>query len=250
MFVRPLICAALGSVLIGTPSFAGGFSTFNLQTAGKPYAYSATKAPDGSRAERFELRPGDCPKDTGDCGSDRERVEKSEQPPASKVGSEFWYHFSVYVPADWPSTGVLNTKLGQFHQKGDGKPPILFQLDDRAYVFELSNPAVVQRNKMAPEKPLAQLQIKTAAAMKGNWTNVLVHAKWSRGDDGFVKVWVDGNEMVDLKGANVDRNNPVYFKYGIYRSFVSRYKGQPYPTLVAWFKDINRGSARTAVEPK
>ena len=228
---------------------AGGFSSFDLQTAGKSYAHSRSRAPDGSVAERFELRSGDCPQSTGDCRADRERVEKSEQLPASRVGSEFWYSFSVFLPSDWPSTGRLTTKLGQFHQKGDGKPPVLFQLDDQTYEFELGDPSRRQGNPMKPIGAFKNIRLKSAAAMKGKWTDVVVHAKWSRKNDGFIKMWVDGRQKVNLTGANVDRDQPVYFKYGIYRSFVSRAK-KPYPTLVAWYRNINRGVARAKVERK
>lgn len=244
-----LAVLALISGLAADSAFAGGFSAFELQTAGKPYAHTrSARAPDGTNAERFELRPGDCPKSTGDCRDDRERIERSEQLPASAVGSEYWYHFSVFVPSDWPKTGPLNTKLGQFHQKGEGKPPVLFQLDDRTYEFELSNPSRLQKDPMNPVRSLRNIPLKSTAAMKGGWTDILVHAKWSRQKDGFIKVWVDGKQKVDLAGPNVDRNNPVYFKYGVYRSFVSRYGGRPYPTLIAWFRDINRGKTRASVE--
>ncbi|MBO0145098.1 polysaccharide lyase [Agrobacterium sp. Ap1] len=244
--IRALLCAAL--TVYAHDSSAGGFSSFELQTAGKRYAYGKSKAPDGSVAERFELHAGDCPKMTGDCRADRERVERSEQMPASKVGSEYWYHFSVFVPKDWPRTGPVNTKLGQFHQKGEGKPPVLFQLDDNAYGFELSNPSLKQTDPMNPVRPLSNITLKTASQMRGAWTDMLVHARWSTKRDGFIKVWVDGRQKVDLSGPNVDRDQPVYFKYGIYRSFVSRYRGKSYPTLIAWFRDINRGTTRASVE--
>lgn len=241
-----LLCAALS--VYAPDASAGGFSSFELQTAGKRYAYGKSKVPDGSLAERFELRAGDCPKVTGDCRADRERIERSEQTPASKVGSEYWYHFSVFVPQDWPKTGPVNTKLGQFHQKGEGKPPVLFQLDDNAYRFELSNPSLKQTDPMNPVRSLSNITLKPASQMRGVWTDILVHARWSRKRDGFIKVWVDGRQKVDLSGPNVDRDQPVYFKYGIYRSFVSRYRGKSYPTLIAWFRDINRGMTRASVE--
>lgn len=246
--MRLILISAYLLVLSAGAAVAGGFSPFELQTAGKPYAYSTGRAPDGTAAERFELRPGDCPKSTGDCRYDRERIERFEKLPASAIGSEYWYHFSVYVPADWPKTGALDTKLGQFHQMGEGKPPVLFQLDDGNYIFELSNPSRHQKSPMAPERALTNIVLKSAAAMRGRWTQVLVHAHWSQGNDGIIQVWVDGKQKVNLTGPNVDRQNPVYFKYGIYRSFVSRYGGRPYPTLVAWFKDINKGKSRSAVE--
>ncbi|ANL10282.1 MULTISPECIES: polysaccharide lyase [unclassified Rhizobium] len=235
------------SGLMSCEALAGGFSSFELQSAAS-YAYGRSKAPDGSNAERFELRAGDCTTSNGDCRDDRERVERSENLPASTLGREYWYHFSVFIPKDWPQTGPLNTKLGQFHQKGFGKGPVLFQILNGQYIFELSNPAVRQASPMAPLKPLRQVALVSASSMKGRWTDVTVNAKWSQSSDGFIKVWVNGAQKVNLHGPNIDRNTAVYFKYGIYRSFVSRAKGKPLPTLVAWYRDINRGSSRESVE--
>ncbi|MBX4862242.1 hypothetical protein HJA86_20045 [Rhizobium bangladeshense] len=220
---------------------AAGFSSFQLQSAA-PYAYSRSKAPDGTNAERFELRAGDCPKSIGDCRDDRERAERSESLPASSLNREYWYHFSVFIPKDWPQTAPLNTKLGQFHQK------VLFQIQDGQYIFELSNPAARQANPMAPLRPLRQIALLSASSMNGRWTDVTVNAKWSQSNDGFIQVWVNGAQKVSLRGPNVDRKAAVYFKYGIYRSFVSRAKGKSLPTLVAWYRDINRGSSRESVE--
>ncbi len=224
---------------------ADGFGSFSLQSS-KSYAYQRAAAPDGTRAERFELRSGDCPADTGDCHKDRERVEKWENKPASRLDHEYWYHFSVFIPKDWPASGSVNTKLGQFHQFGNGKPPVLFQIQRGQYIFELSNPSVRQADPMRPLPPLKQISLISANAMKGRWTSVTVNANWSRTPAGFIDVWVNGAKKVGLKGPNVDRDVPVYFKYGVYRSFVSKLKSDG--PLVAWYSGIRRGSSRAMVD--
>ncbi|WP_141105739.1 hypothetical protein [Rhizobium sp. R693] len=81
---------------------ADGFGGFEIQRA-KGYSYQRSAAPDGTSAERFELRAGDCPPSTGDCHKDRERVEKWESRPASRLDHEYWYHFSEKVTQDTPA---------------------------------------------------------------------------------------------------------------------------------------------------
>ncbi|AHG47948.1 hypothetical protein RLEG12_24525 [Rhizobium leguminosarum bv. trifolii CB782] len=237
-----VVCALAAS---SVASAADGFGSFSLQSA-KVYSYQQAAAPDGSKAERFELRSGDCPSSTGDCQTDRERVEKWENKPASRLDHEYWYHFSVFIPKDWPAGGSINTKLGQFHQFGNGKPPVLFEIQNGQYIFELSNPSVRQASPMHPLAPLRQIGLTSANAMKGRWTSVTVNANWSRTTAGFINVWVNGAKKVALKGPNVDRDSPVYFKYGVYRSFVSRLKSDG--PLVAWYNGIRRGSSRNMVD--
>ncbi len=224
---------------------ADGFGSFSLQSS-RSYSYQRAAAPDGTGAERFELRSGDCPADTGDCHKDRERVEKWENKPASRLDHEYWYHFSVFIPKEWPASGSVNTKLGQFHQFGNGKPPVLFQILRGQYIFELSNPSIRQADPMRPLPPLKQISLISANAMKGRWTSVTVNANWSRTPAGFIDVWVNGAKKVAVKGPNVDRDVPVYFKYGVYRSFVSKLKSDG--PLVAWFSGIRRGSSRAMVD--
>lgn len=249
---RSMLAATLFLLAVTPALAADGFAGFEKQSAaGRAYAYSrASVAPDGSAAERFELRPGDCPVETGDCRDDRERIEFAESLPATPPGRDVWYHFSVFVPADWPHTAPLDTKLGQIHQRGGGKPPVLFRLTDGQYLFELSDPRVRQTDPMNPRKPLLNILLRPTWEMKGEWTNVMINARWSRGVDGFVKVWINGEQKVDLTGANIDLGDPVIFKYGIYRSFVSRYKGRSSPTLVAWYRNVKRGPTRQDVEPR
>jgi len=239
--------AAFSLVACASGKVGTGSWQFERQFANRSYAYAAAIAPDGTPAERFELRPGDCPRVTGDCSADRERVELVEALPASPLGREFWYHYSLYVPSDFPATGPVNTKLGQFHQRGGGKPPVLFTLNDTVYFFELSDPSIHHSDPMNPDPPLMQVDLLPASEMKGRWTDVLVNARWSQEPDGFIKVWINGAQKIDHSGPNADRGDPVNFKYGIYRSFVSRYQGQPYPTLVAYYREVRKGSTRESV---
>lgn len=112
-------------------SQAEGFSRFELQSARNSYGYQRVQFSDGTRAERFELRHGDCPRVTGDCTADRNRIEFSEQSPAQRVGSQVWVAWSLYLLPDFPNQGGRrdsNVTLGQFHQPGPSGPELLFNV--------------------------------------------------------------------------------------------------------------------------
>lgn len=61
--------------------------------------------------------------------------------------------------------------------------------------------------------------------LRGQWHKIEVHAKWSRSDTGVFQVWVNGELKVDYKGKTMSAKE-VYFKYGVYRSYMVNYKAE------------------------
>ena len=51
---------------------------------------------------------------------------------------------------------------------------------------------------------------------------------------------------MDLKGANTTKTTPVYFKYGIYRSFVSRTPNRP--AHILFIDEVRKGPTRESVD--
>lgn len=234
-------------------SLAEGFTKFDLQSSRQKYAYSRAKFPDGRRAERFELRSGDCPRATDDCNTDRERVEFSEKKPGIRLGKEMWVAWSVYLPRDFPRVrapnGWIATMLGQFHQKGNSGPELMFHLTDSEYILHLADPHHLTNDPMNPHKELAWKPIYRRSQMIGKWTRIMVNANWSRESDGFIRVWINGKQVFKYSGPTTnDGRNPIYFKYGLYRSFVSVYGNKTPPTLVAYYRDVVKGRTRDEVE--
>ena len=82
---------------------------------------------------------------------------------------------------------------------------------------------------------------------RGRWHDIVVHAKWCTGGGGFVKVWVNGELKAEVNGRNTYNNEPIQFKYGVYRSFVGRYGGRV-PTQIAYFDEVRKGLARADVD--
>ena len=181
------------------------------------------KPPYSHIIERFEVRDGDCGVTDGwsDCANDRERYELKEDSHSRDThdGSEYWYTWSIYFPNDYINIYPTKTCLGQFHQT-DSHPVWMFQNQNKHQNIKggywLDNQVAgytTKYYKLIDEKDL-----------RGKWHTIVLHVKWSRDSKkGFFKVWVDGRKKVDYHGKTMSASE-VYFKYGIYRSFLNRYK--------------------------
>ena len=224
----------------------GMFGEIKRSLNNKPHGYAVIEDPTGSaptkRVEVFEVRPGDCAKSKGwdDCKKDRERSELSESgKKRARSGSEYWYGWNIYFPKDYINIYPTKTALGQFHQ--DGSHPVwMFQngkggyhLDDQVYggtrkYFEL----ISEKN------------------LRGQWYQIEVHAKWEKDRTGIFQVWVNGELKVDYTGQTMTAKK-VYFKYGIYRSFMSRYKNKTntteVPAQTVYYSNVKKGLTRESL---
>ena len=73
----------------------------------------------GKKSYRFEVRLGDCGKDSGhdDCKKDRQRTElqfKKHQ----KDKKDYWYSASIYLPNDYQSVATVRTTFVQLYERG------------------------------------------------------------------------------------------------------------------------------------
>ena len=75
--------------------------------------------------------------------------------------------------------------------------------------------------------------------------------------DKIMEVWVNGNKKHEITKSPINFTpESTYFKYGIYRSFVSRYKkrkekkGQDpdLPTQIVYYDEIRRGNSIMEVD--
>lgn len=221
---------------------AGQYSGFQRSLGAKnSYGYKEVSAPEpvreGKVSERFELRSGDCAAipEWNDCSNDRERSELKQQPPFSLPGQEYWYSFSLFVPETYKNIYPVKVALGQFHQKGAKSPPLMFQNGKGGYWLDLNQTRQKSVLLIEEEK------------LRGRWHDLLVNARWSKGKDGFLKVWVNGKLKFSREGANLKQDGPIYFKYGIYRSFLSRNKNK-HPDQVVYFDGVRWGTKRENVE--
>ena len=170
----------------------------------------------GNHSMRFELRDGDCNDPVqgwNDCKNDRERFEISGRDMFD--GEKGWHAWSVFIPSNF--VDIMNPALldlGQFNLESskDSDPccTLLFKKTKNGFVVdsELQNRAWVPLNST-----------KTQA-----WNDFIVNYKWSKKDDGFIKLWLNNELVYEFNGPTLTKNTEsVYFRFGIYRGGLSRY---------------------------
>lgn len=245
-FSAILFCASLLLFLITSTqeSFAGDVTTGwsfkkslanNFKSYGSKVVKSKRGHPvrDGKSSMRFEIRAGDCSWTSGwsDCKRDRERHELMSIADWKK--GEHWYHWSIFIPKDYEIIFPVKNALAQFHQRDD-HPVFMFQNADGGYHVDYQTIG----------QTLHQIQILTDEEMRNRWTDVLVHARWSHKSDGFFRVYVNGNidPSYVWSGKTKNKGKRVYFKFGIYRSFVSRRPGDE-PTQVVYYDSVAKAKS-------
>ena len=76
--------------------------------------------------------------------------------------------------------------------------------------------------------------------MRGRWTDVLVHARWTATRDGFIRVYVNGNTRLAYSWSGITRHpkrGDTYFKFGIYRPMLAAET----PTQIVYYDDVRSG---------
>lgn len=210
----------------------------------------------GKRAQRFEVRPGDCGWDSGwsDCDNDRERSELYVKRDW-RHGTDQWIAFSIYLPPDFKTSSRVRTTVGQVKMKGGpsgfagGFPsePGVFQMEmlgNRYFlrVHVLSGPFNNVRND------IADYQLASISELRGKWTDFAVRLN-TQGSPGTLEVFKNGKQVAVHPYNQSYKPKSYYFKYGIYRSFVSRHSG-PMPTQVVFIDEVRMGKTyeKVAVE--
>lgn len=220
-----------------------GFTTFQRSLNDTPWGYTweTQEVRRGKFAQRFELRQGDCGSQPGwsDCQMDRERTEMSQVKPWIDLGTLNWYAWSVRLDPNWRDNSPVTTTLGQFHHRDSSTPAILFVQKDGAWWMRIES-----AKSLYPGRDLYKLL--SLDEMRGQWHDIVVEARFSSGMDGVIRVWVDGQPRVNLTGPNTLGTTPNFFKYGIYRSYVSRVSHRA--TQVIWYDEIRSGPTRESVD--
>ena len=222
------------------------------------YIKDKTKARAGKYYQRFELRDGDCFGDDSwsDCDTDRERVEFSTEPRQAPKGKQC-YGYSLMLSKDFFDVAPAKTTLGQVHQIGGptgtasgglASFPPLIQIDaHKGYLFfnwhELSGSAtdVIDKSVFTTLKPLRK--------MKEVWTDISFCLDFK---NKRIDAWVDGIKKVEiLKSPIFFKPEGIYFKHGIYRNLISKYKelkNRKMRTQVVFYDEIRRGKSIKKVD--
>ena len=184
----------------------------------------------GQQSLRFEVKPGDCGYNNGwnDCKKDRERHELSGK---RHDDGEYWYAWSIFLPGDFVNVYPVKVAMGQFKNE-KGLAVWMFQnarggyfVDNQVYGYTSRKDRILNQKEML-----------------GKWNDIIINSKWTHLKDGFFRVWVNGKLLLSHSGPTKTEGKKVFQKFGIYRSFVKRYKNyhniDKVPGQVVYFDEV------------
>ena len=130
--------------------------------------------------------------------------------------------------------------MGQFHQS-KGHVVWMFQNADGGYFVDNQ----VYGRTFGHDRILNQKE------MLGRWNDILINANWTDKKIGFLRVWVNGKLAFKYNGPTKSKGKKVYQKFGVYRSFMSRYKAFKsadsesvlVPGQVVYFDEVRTGKS-------
>ena len=191
----------------------------------------------GTRACRFELRPGD-------YVSQGYRAELRD-PLNAPLEHPIWYGFSSLVAADYPVEDGVPCVLAQWHDQAvlgepSGKPPIAIRyrhgrLTVTGAWAKVASPDPDRRYEFAslPGFP------------RGVWHDFVFRVLWSRHGVSEVQAWLDGEGLFDWRGPLGYENEAEgpYFKFGVYCA------GPIERPHVVYHDNYSRGHSYAEVDP-
>lgn len=233
----------------------------------------------GARAERYELRDGDC--GGSDCGQARYRTEVQETPNRSRarIGEEIWYGWSFYnatIPA-FQRSNSLRLVLGQWTTGGGAAPAIrLIQLGRDEGNWSECSPAICTGPNLSDGDVVIQLEdlkrrlnwgeaqnngyvcrLFDSQRNRNKWVDITMSTNFSPDLDGFLRVWVNGTLTCDYSGPILSKatvasgTNPTH-RRGIFASYTKRWdaatNSAAKPTLIAYYDEFRSGTSRNEVE--
>ena len=158
----------------------------------------------------------------GDSDSERDELLEARKL-TSKEGVAYEYSFSMFFPKDFP---IVPTRLviAQWKQ---------FCPDSR----KCNDSPVLALRYISGELRITQdigkqfiVLYREKGEFRNRWLDFRIQARFSPREDGRVKVWLDGKQVVDFKGVTANLENATtgypspsyfYFKMGLYRNVMA-----------------------------
>lgn len=212
-----------------------GFDTkFSYVDNTNPNGYEVIEDPTGrfagTKVESFRIDPNYCKGD--DCKNNSRRSAKvqdiwDDTTTNDKQPSESWYGWYIYLPTDF-DPGLKKTdgfmSLVSFKHDNLNCGTSIFQNNDKSDTLNyVLGYATGNTDNYAPGKPaeckdILRQPIYKISRMRGRWTKFEMFANWKNSDDGNVKIYIDGNKMLEYNGVvcrpGCDKFN--FFAYGLY----------------------------------
>ena len=141
---------------------------------------------------------------------------------AKKQTGENWFRWSVYIPEETKSIRPAWTMFTQFKtsSKMDRKGCPIIPL-----WLNLEPEGIVVAQEVGDCKDNRQLIVPNSKNFKGKWLDFVMHSNWSKKDDGFITLWMNGEKVWSQTGANmlkVSNQYPPSMRFPVYNGKVDK----------------------------
>jgi len=240
--MKKLLLLTLTTLLASCSSIPG---QIDVVSHTKSYGHQVQKdiVRKGDIAQRFEIRHGDCGGDHkyDDCTNDRRRVEISNF--NVPITSTTWFGWSMYLPKDFQTLGRTNTTLGQVKTLKVRKP--ILGVLAREGVLMVSYDIAEDVCRVVDD----------IDTLKGKWTDIMIKLNFDTThtkDKIYSEVYINNEKVCEMLDPIIDRGtSDVYYRYGIYNSYVSRWldDNKTKNVNLETFNDEHTGEGLTIVSP-
>jgi hypothetical protein len=239
----------------------------------------------GETSERYELRDGDC--GGTDCSNPRYRSEISleKNKVQARFNEDIWYGWSFYNKNMLNVSPAWNNQLvfGQWKMGGDNPPIFKFKqigsgsgnwrgcnpkICDKFIPLSTANPksfdVFVQMDDMKEKYDWGRREnwglVCRLFNLQDNlkkWVDIVVNTNFSTKDDGYLRIWINGEERCHYRGQLVTIKSKKYYsgpshRRGIYGSYTVKWDtarpDKKKPTYIAYYDEFRIGKSREEVD--
>ena len=173
------------------------------------------------------------------------RVEKNKFA-AGSPGAERWFGFSTYIPDNWSDHDnfTIVTQIKGSPDEGEPSRSPFVSIEARNGRWSLFNRwdanAITRPGDNGNGGTIQSAKLYDASYTKGDWTDWVIHAKWSYEQDGKLEIWQNGEQIVNRQGPNCynDTDHGFHFKIGMYKP---GYRSEHPSPLVIYHDEVRIG---------
>ena len=166
---------------------------------------------------KFQLRHGDCGEEPkfSDCENHRERAELVFEKEVDQ--KEKWYRFKIYFPSSHNPTSPAKLSIIQWRRytKSSSYTLVQFQQRRSGLVFNRNGDTFLDSN----------IALVKEEELYDRWIEIVFNTNWHPDSKkGFMRVWVDGQQKVNVMSASHSYDGgKLNLRLGLYSSGLYRF---------------------------
>jgi hypothetical protein len=182
-------------------------------------SYSLTNSTNYKRTGRKSLRVELRKSDADVSGNKRAELTDNSYPVPPETNRR-WWAFSNYLPSDFGKDQVHEI-VAQWHDRPKTSsvslsPPLSLQIYKGDWIIELRYDSVDVNQDRGSNIKLKTFNL--GPWQKDVWNDWVFNYNYSYNNDGYLKIWKNGQLVLDYKGKNYYNGSyDPYFKVGLYR---------------------------------